>query len=315
MSPRIAVLGCGYWGANHIRTLDSLGALAAVCDSDQRRAESFAQKYNVPALDREQLFTSSTIEGVVLALPPQYHTENCLRALQAGKNVLVEKPIALDIAQAEQQAAFAQSAGRILMVGHVLRFHPAFEKLLQIVENGEIGEISYIQAQRLGFGKFHKESDALWDLAPHDLSMILALAGQEPTQLFGRGSGILSAASDYAQLHMVFGKGIKADLLVSRLSPLRERRLIVVGTKAMAVFDDCQPIERKLALYPFTVSEEKRGWEGNLEAPQYISIGSELALTKELKHFIACIKEGRAPRTDAQEAIAVLKILCQALSQ
>ncbi|MBN9272273.1 MAG: Gfo/Idh/MocA family oxidoreductase, partial [Mesorhizobium sp.] len=188
MKPRIAVLGCGYWGSNHIRTLKALGALHAVSDLNRARAEGFASEQECLAIEPEQLFKRDDVDAIVMALPPQFHAEMAIRAVQAGKDVLVEKPIALTVADAERSVKAAKDNGRVFMVGHVLRFHPAFETLKALIDNGELGEVRYIHSHRLGLGKFHTENDALWDLAPHDLSMILAITGTEPVEVRGEGA-------------------------------------------------------------------------------------------------------------------------------
>jgi len=309
MSPRIAVLGCGYWGSNHIRTLKNLGALVAVCDENVDRAEGFAAEHDVRAVGVDEVFESSDIDALVLALPPQFHADNAIRALSHGKDVLVEKPIALNVADALREIEVAERYRRILMVGHVLRFHPAFEKLLELVHEGVLGEVKYIHAHRLGLGKFHTESDALWDLAPHDLSMILAVSGCEPSQVRGEGAAVIDRLSDFAHLHLVFPNGLRGHLVASRLNPYRERRLTVVGTKAMAVFDDIEPWSRKLALYHFSVWHDSNQWAFTAEEPHYIAVNEGMPLTCELQHFLHCIKTRQTPRTNGQEAVAVLKIL------
>ncbi|WP_420962528.1 Gfo/Idh/MocA family protein [Brucella sp. IR073] len=309
MAPRIAVLGCGYWGSNHIRTLKSLGALYAVSDENSDRASGFAAEHGVLHIPVEALFTHEDVDAIVLALPPQFHAQNAIRAVTNGKDVLVEKPIALTVADAEAEVKAARDNGRIFMVGHVLRFHPAFEKLLQLVQSGELGEVRYIHSHRIGLGKFHTENDALWDLAPHDLSMILALTGCEPIEVRGEGAAVLDHLSDFAHVHMKFPGGLRGHLFASRLNPYRERRLTVVGTKAMAVFDDVEPWERKLAVYRHAVWQDNGQWAFTAEEPTYIPVGEGMPLTRECQHFIDCIETRAKPRTDGEEAISVLRIL------
>jgi len=309
MSPRVAVLGCGYWGSNHVRTLKSLGALVGVADANSDRAEGFAAEHGVDYIPVESLFERPDIDALVLALPPQFHAENAIKALTKNKDVLVEKPIALNVADARREVEIAAQKNRIFMVGHILRFHPAFEKMLELVREGVLGEVKYIHAHRLGLGKFHTESDALWDLAPHDLSMILALTGCEPVEVRGEGAAIIDNLSDFAHLHMVFPNGVRGHLFASRLNPYRERRLSVVGTKAMAVFDDVEPWPRKLAIYRFSVWQDSGQWAFTSQEPDYIPVEEGLPLTRELQHFLHCIKTRSTPRTHGEEAIAVLKIL------
>ena len=309
MKPRIAVLGCGYWGSNHIRTLKSLGALHAVSDVNAARAEGFSAEHEVPAVAPGELFSRDDVDAIVMALPPQFHAENAIRAVEAGKDVLVEKPIALTVADAERSVEAARRNGRVFMVGHVLRFHPAFEQLKQLIDAGELGEVKYIHSHRLGLGKFHTENDALWDLAPHDLSMILAITGTEPVEVRGEGAALLDNLSDFAHLHMRFPNGLRGHLFASRLNPYRERRLTVVGTRAMAVFDDVEPWPRKLAVYRHAVWQDSGQWAFTANEPSYVPVTEGMPLTRELEHFIDCIRTRAEPRTDGKEAIEVLRIL------
>ncbi|ABM45675.1 hypothetical protein H704_00924 [Bartonella bacilliformis Peru38] len=312
MAPRVAVLGCGYWGSNHVRTLKNLGALIAVSDVDFSRAADLANVHGVEAITPDDLFARTDIDALVLALPPQFHTENVLRAIRSGKDVLVEKPIALNVTDAKNQVQAASKYGRVFMVGHVLRFHPAFEKMCEFVKNGELGEVRYIYSHRLGFGKFHTQSDALWDLAPHDLSMILALTGCEPSEIRGEGASVIEQLSDFAHIHMMFPNGIRSHLFTSRLCPYRERRLTVVGTKAMLIFDDMEPWSCKLAFRHFSVWQEDKERAFNANELNYIELCEDLPLTRELQHFLHCIETRQSPRTDGDDAIAVLRILTAA---
>ncbi len=309
MAPRIAVLGCGYWGSNHIRTLDKLGVLHAVSDANRARAEGFASEHDCEAIAPDDLFERRDVDAIVMALPPQLHAQSAIRAVEAGKDVLVEKPIALNVPDAEKSVAAAKAHDRIFMVGHVLRFHPAFEKLKELIDAGELGEVKYIHSHRLGLGKFHTENDALWDLAPHDLSMILAITGSAPVEIRGEGAALLDNLSDFAHLHMRFADGVRSHLFASRLNPYRERRLTVVGTRAMAVFDDVEPWERKLAVYRHAVWQDSGQWAFTANEPSYVEVAQGMPLTRELEHFIHCIETRETPRTSGEEAITVLRIL------
>ena len=309
MKPRIAVLGCGYWGSNHIRTLKSLGVLHAVSDANRARAEGFASEQECLAIDPDEIFSRSDVDAIVMALPPQFHAEFAIKAVENGKDVLVEKPIALTVDDAKRAVAAADANKRIFMVGHVLRFHPAFEKLKQLIDSGELGEIKYIHSHRLGLGKFHTENDALWDLAPHDLSMILAITGTEPVEIRGEGAALLDHLSDFAHLHMRFPNGLRSHLFTSRLNPYRERRLTVVGTKAMAVFDDVEPWDRKLAVYRHAVWQDSGQWAFTQNEPSYVPVEEGMPLTRELQHFLSCIETREPPRTSGEEGISVLQIL------
>lgn len=307
--PRIAVLGCGYWGSNHIRTLKSLGKLAGVSDANRDRAEGFASEHECLAIAPDDLATHPGVDAVVVALPPQFHSETALKLAAGGKDMLIEKPIALNVADALKAVDAARKAKRVFMVGHVLRFHPAFEKLKSLIEEGELGEVRYIHSHRLGLGKFHTENDALWDLAPHDLSMILAVTGEEPAEIRGEGAALLDHLSDFAHLHMRFPGGVRSHLFASRLNPYRERRFTVVGTKAMAVFDDIESWERKLAVYRHAVWQDSGQWAFTTNEPTYVPVAQGMPLTRELEHFIHCVEAREEPRTGGEEAVSVLRIL------
>lgn len=307
--PRIAVLGCGYWGRNHARTLQSLGVLEAVSDHHAAHAADFSEAFGARVVEPEALFDDPAVDAIVLALPPHHHAENALKAIAAGKHVLVEKPIALDVEDGARIVDAAKQAGVVAMTGHVLRFHPAFEGLMQLVADGELGDIRYIHSHRVGLGKFHAENDALWDIAPHDLSLILALTGEEPSAIRGEGSAVLNQLSDFAHLHMEFPSGIRSHVFTSRLNPYRERRLTVIGSKAMAVFDDVVAWPRKLAIYRHRLWEDERGWQSEMVEPDYVAIAEDMPLTRELSHFVDCIVTGRSPLTPVSEGLSVIRIL------
>lgn len=309
MAPRIAVLGCGYWGSNHVRTLKALGALHAVSDTNRARAEGFASEHDCLAIDPEEIYSRGDVDAIVMALPPQFHADFAVRAVENGKDVLVEKPVALTVADAERAVKAARDCGRLFMVGHVLRFHPAFEKLKELIDAEELGEVRYIHSHRLGLGKFHTENDALWDLAPHDLSMILAITGTAPVEVKGEGAALLDHLSDFAHLHLRFANGLRSHLFTSRLNPYRERRLTVVGTRAMAVFDDVEPWDRKLAVYRHAVWQDSGQWAFTTNEPSYVPVTEGMPLTRELQHFISCVETRAEPRTSGEEAINVLRIL------
>ena len=308
-NPAIAVIGCGYWGQNHVRTLSELGALFAVSDKDTSRAAALADQFGVEAMSPEDVLRDARIDAVVLALPPQYHAQFALAAIAAGKHVLVEKPIALNPADAERVVEAGKKAGVAVMTGHVLRFHPAFEALADMVEAGELGKLQYVHSHRVGLGKFHTENDALWDIAPHDLSLILALTGEEPHDVRGEGSAVLNHLSDFAHLHLAFPSGIRSHVFASRLNPYRERRLTVIGEKAMAVFDDVAPWNEKLAVYDHKVWKNDAGLQFETADPRYVPVPDGLPLTRECMHFIDCVRTGKSPRTPAEEGLAVIKIL------
>ncbi|WP_047032192.1 Gfo/Idh/MocA family oxidoreductase [Hoeflea sp. IMCC20628] len=311
MPPKIAVVGCGYWGSNHARTFSELGALYAVSDRHHDRAGTLAAMHGVNSMEFDAVLADPAIDGVVLALPPQYHADHAIAALEAGKHLLVEKPIALSVADARRVVDAAQKSGLVAMTGHVLRFHPAFEALEAMIADGELGAIRYIHSHRVGLGKFHVENDALWDIAPHDLSLILALTGEKPVNVHGVGSAMLNQLSDFAHLHLQFPSGVRSHVFASRLNPYRERKLTVIGSKAMAVFDDVAPWNQKLAIYHHKLWEDDNGWQSEMVDPDYIDIADGMPLTRECEHFLDCIRTGAAPRTPVSDGLAVIEILSE----
>jgi predicted dehydrogenase len=306
---RLAVIGCGYWGANHVRTLGELGVLAAVSDMDIERAEMLAAPFGARACLPEDVFANSAIDAVVLALPAELHVEFALRALADEKHVFVEKPLALLSADGARVAEDAATAGRVLMTGHILRYHNAFVALAAKIAEGALGDIRYIQSHRLGFGKFHGQFDALWDLAPHDISLILTLAGGEPDHVRGIRHAVSIGSTDFAHVHMDFASGTGAHVHVSRHSPYRERRFTVIGSEGMAVWDDLADWPQKLALFRQRIEPNGANWDFALGDPDHVALEPNMALTDELRHFMACIRSGDTPLTDGRQGVAVLRVL------
>lgn len=305
----IAVVGCGYWGTNHARTLTALRALGAVSDLNEDNSAKLADQFDVPALSFDEILDKPTLNGIVFALPPHLHSEHAIQAFKAGKHVLVEKPIGLTLSEAQNVVDAANKAGTVAMTGHILRYHSAFEKMLDMYQSGLLGDLTYIHSHRLGLGKFHPENDALWDIAPHDLSLIMAVTGTAPSVVRGEGAATLNHLSDFASLHLEFPDDVKAHVLVSRLNPYRERRLTIIGTKAMMSFDDALGWDQKLALYKHKIWQEDGLWQSEMVEPDYIPVAQDLPLTKELQDFINAIKTGRTPRVTIQDGLEIVRIL------
>ena len=311
IGPRVAVVGCGQWGQNHIRTLSEIGALVAVADRDLDRAKSFAERFGVAALPPEAAIGSSEIDALVLALPAIAHGPVARAAFAAGKDVLIEKPIALDPEDAEKTAAAAKAAGRLLMVGHVLKFHPVFEALCAVVASGRIGKVRQLISNRMGLGRF-LGMDVVWDLAPHDLSLVLQLAGEHPETIACNRRSVLSDETDIADIVLTFASGVGAEIHVSRVSPYRDRRFSVIGTEGMLTFDDLAPEGEKLALYAHKVWREGAVF-GFANAPaEFLATEPGLPLDRELRHFIDCVATRKAPHTGADEAVETVRILAAA---
>jgi len=311
MQPRIAVVGCGQWGQNHIRTLAEIGVLAAIADRNPDRAEGFAERFDVPALEPDAAIASTDIDALVLALPASVHGPVARAAFAAGKDVLIEKPIALDPADAELTAQVAERANRILMVGHVLRFHPVFQRLCAAVGEGRIGTVRHLIANRMGLGRF-LGMDVVWDLAPHDLSLILKLSNAMPQSVSATRRSVLSDETDIADIVLEFAGGLKAEVHVSRVSPYRDRRFSVIGTQGMLVFDDLAPEGEKLALYGHRVWRDGPNFSFENAPVTYLPVSPGLPLDRELRHFIDCIVNRRQPETGAAEAVETVRILSAA---
>ncbi|HAD88097.1 MAG TPA: oxidoreductase, partial [Rhodospirillaceae bacterium] len=220
--PAVAVIGCGHWGKNHVRNFHALGALAAVSDANPDLAATMAETYEVPAKAVADILADGDIKGVVIAAPAEAHADLAIAALEAGKHVFVEKPLALTLTEAEGVLAAAEAAGRTLMVGHLLQYHPAFLKLVEMVRAGELGKLQYLYSNRLNLGKIRREENALWSFAPHDISMILALVGDEPVTVRAEGGSYLhDVIADVTTTHLTFPGGEQAHVFVSWLHPFK----------------------------------------------------------------------------------------------
>jgi len=307
---RVCVVGGGYWGRNLVRAFHELGALSAICDADLERSAELAAQYHVPASSFEDLLADEEIGSAVLATPAESHARLAIRLLDAGKHVFVEKPLALSIEDAAAVRDAAVANGRLVMVGHLLRYHPVFLRLSELVAQGELGRINYIYSNRLNLGRFRREEDVFWSFAPHDVSMILALAGEDPESVETVGHCYLrNNIADVTTTHLRFASGVNAHVFVSWLHPYKEQRLIVVGDAGMAVFDDGEPWSDKLVLYRHRVAWRGGAPEAAKASGEPVAVEQAEPLLRECEHFLECIREDRSPRTDAQEGIRVLRVL------
>jgi UDP-2-acetamido-3-amino-2,3-dideoxy-glucuronate N-acetyltransferase len=310
---RVAVVGCGHWGKNLVRNFAELGALVAICDPDHASAEKLAIANKSSVIDWMPLLDDAEIDAVAIAAPAALHFQLARAALEAGKHVFVEKPLALEVEEAERLCEIATRADRRLMVGHLLQYHPAFLKLKDLVRQGALGRLQYIYSNRLNLGKIRREEDALWSFAPHDISMVLSLVGQEPDRVTAEGGAYLhKTIADVTTTHFTFAGGERAHIFVSWLHPFKEQKLVVVGDRAQAVFNDGEPWDRKLQLYPHRIE-----WRDTVPVPEKaeaqsvaLEVGEPLQL--ECMHFLESIAKGTTPRTDGREGVRVLKVLAQA---
>lgn len=313
MKKNIAVVGCGHWGKNLVRNFAELGSLSALCDPDHEVAKKLASQYEVKNLSFVEILSDPAIKGVVLAVPAPLHASMAIKVMNAGKHAYVEKPLAMNNLEAQKMIASAEENGMRLMVGHLLQYHPIFIALRTLVESGEIGALQYIYSNRLSFGKIRSEEDVIWSFSPHDISMILSLTGQEPETVRVESSSILQPdIADIATVHMEFKSGLKAHVSASWLHPFKEQKLVVIGDRAMAVFDDTKPWAEKLALYSHIV--ESLGGLPTLEKAEvkYLEVSQSEPLRNECQHFVDVVSGNIMPLTNGEEGLGVLNVLSAA---
>ena len=254
------------------------------------------------------------IQGVALATPAETHAELAIQAMQAGKDVFVEKPMALTLEDAEKMKKVARETDRILMVGHLREYHPAVLKLREMIDSGELGKINYIYSNRLNFGKVRTEENALWSFAPHDVAVILRLMGHAPVEVSSCGGSYLTnGIADTTMSNLRFSDASRAHIFVSWLHPFKEQRLVVVGDKKMAIFNDVAPFGEKLQLYPQNVEFEGAMPLLKKEDAEFVEHADTEPLREECAHFLECIQSRKQPLTNAQSGIDVLNVLhaCQ----
>lgn len=309
----LAIVGFGKWGYNHVNTAAKLldHSAITVCDTDEAgrdKLKKISGNINFTT-DLSEVIADESINAVIIATPAETHFEIAKKMMEAGKNVLVEKPITLISGEAEELLKIANDKGVILMVGHVLLYHPAVLKIKEMLEEGKLGKLQYIYSNRLNLGTIRSEENILWSFAPHDISVIQFLTDNNPTEVFARGASFLQhQIEDTTLTFMKYPDNVSAHIFVSWLHPFKEQRLVVIGDKGMVVFEDSLPAE-KLKYY-------KKGFqrvEGVLEKFDHdyevIEFDNKMPLEEEQKHFFECVADGKQPLTDGQHAIEVLKIL------
>jgi predicted dehydrogenase len=313
---RVGVVGLGYWGPNLARNFDRLpGAeLAWICDGSPEALDRWSRQFPGArqAADAAELLADDALDAIVVATPVPTHADLARRALEAGKHCFVEKPMAQSVADAEQVVAAAEESGKVLMVGHLLEYHPGVEKLKEMAEAGELGEIHYIYGNRLNLGKLRADENALWSLGAHDVSVVLRLVDEEPSELSAFGESYMrEGIEDVVFCFLRFPSGVAAHLHLSWLDPHKERRFTVVGSKRMATFDDMS-LERKIEIYDkgfdqdFSSYGEYIARSGDIHSPR---ISNEEPLRIECSHFVDCIVEGREPRSGAASGLRVVRVL------
>jgi predicted dehydrogenase len=316
---RVGVVGLGYWGPNLARNFSAIPGceLAYLCDADPAARARLLGMFPgaAPAADLDELLADPALDAVVLATPVPTHAELAVRVLEAGKHCFVEKPLALTAADAEQVVAAAGDAGRVLMVGHLLEYHPGVRALKELTAAGELGDaVYYIYGNRLNLGKLRADENALWSLGAHDVSVLLYLADEEPIEVVAHGeSYVRPGVEDVVFCFLRFPSGLTAHLHLSWLDPHKERRFTVVGSRRMATFDD-MALERKLTVYDKGFDEDARGYgeyitrSGGSFSPAIANIEP---LRAECEHFVESIRTGGTPQSDGASGLRVVRVLEQ----
>jgi len=313
---RVGVVGLGYWGPNIARNLAAIPGceLVWLCDaSEQARAKHARAFPGVELTPRiGDLLADRELDAVLLATPVPTHAELAVAVAEAGKHCFVEKPLATTGADAERAVAAAAAAGRVLMVGHLLEYHPAVDHLKRLVDEGELGELFYVYGNRLNLGKLRADENALWSLGAHDVSVVLHLIGEEPEECLAQGASyVREGVEDVVFCYLRFPSGVVAHLHLSWLDPHKERRLTVVGARRMATFDDML-IEGKLTVYDKGFDEDTRSWgeyiarSGDIFSPRIASVEP---LRLECEHFLECVRTGATPRSDGNSGLRVVRVL------
>jgi predicted dehydrogenase len=314
---RVGVVGLGYWGPNLARNLAGLEGveLAWCCEERDERRDRFAPAFRQARFtaDLDDLLDDPALDAIAVATPVPTHAELAIRVLRAGKHCFVEKPLAQSVADAQRAVDAAREAGRMLMVGHLLEYHPGVRRLQEIAASGELGEIHYIYSNRLNLGKLRADENALWSLGAHDISVILYLAGgEEPDEVAAHGESYMRpGVEDVVFAFLRFPSGLAAHLHLSWLDPHKERRFTVVGSKRMATFDDME-IERKLTVYDKGFEQDYRNYgeyiarSGDVWSPV---VPNDEPLRLECRHFVECLREGAVPRSDGQSGLRVVRVL------
>jgi predicted dehydrogenase len=305
----IAVIGCGYWGRNLVRNFAQLQVLETVCDQTPQGRATAAQIAPTARVvaSLEAVFADPTIHGVVIATPAESHHTVVSQALLAGKDVFVEKPLALTYEQGRQLVQLAHSRQRVLMVGHVLEYHPAILRLHDLIRTGELGKVQYIYSNRLNLGKIRTEENILWSFAPHDIAVILRLMGGSPFQVIAcGGSYVQPNIADVTITNLLFDNGVRAHIHVSWLHPFKEQRLVVIGSKKMASFDD---VAKELVLYDQRV-DVKEGQPIPVKGEgELVEFAADEPLRLECQAYLQAIATRHPPITDGESGLRVLKVL------
>jgi UDP-2-acetamido-3-amino-2,3-dideoxy-glucuronate N-acetyltransferase len=312
----LALIGAGHWGKNLARVFYELGILKIICDSSEDILKRKSAKY--PEISTTPSFAdtlaSPGINAIAIATPAEQHYSLAKKSLLAGKHVFVEKPLAMTVVEGEELVLIAKQQAKVLFVGHVLQYHPAIQTVKKMLQEGQLGKLQYIYSNRLNLGKIRREENILWSFAPHDISVILSLVGEDPVEVTARGTNILHPAiADTTITNMNFSSGVGAHIFVSWLHPFKEQKLVLIGDRGMVVFDDMAPADQKLMVYPHQIS-----WKDGVPIPDKRE-GKPVDLTKQWKEPL--MEEGRAfvnsihgeiTLTNGEEGVRVLSVLQRA---
>jgi UDP-2-acetamido-3-amino-2,3-dideoxy-glucuronate N-acetyltransferase len=312
---RICVVGCGHWGKNLLRNFDQIGSLHGFFDAASERVEAFTRQYPNARVYRSypELLRDPDVDAIAIATPAEQHASMGIAALNAGKHVFIEKPMALTPESGNQILEASRRAGRIVMVGHLLLYHPAVLAIEQLLRSGELGRLEYIYSNRLSMGKIRSEENALWSFAPHDISVILRLTGQMPFQVSATGGAYLQPnIADVTVSDLLFDHGTRAHIFVSWLHPYKEQRLVVIGSKKMAVFEETRP-SAKLLVYDKQIARHGNGFEATQSEAVALPYSADEPLRLECQHFVDCVRSGQQPATPGEDGVRVLEVLqaCQ----
>jgi UDP-2-acetamido-3-amino-2,3-dideoxy-glucuronate N-acetyltransferase len=312
---RICVAGCGHWGKNLVRNFHQLGYLAGIVDVDPKRAAALAAQHAgvevYPTF--EAVLADPNIHGVAIATPAEHHASMAIAALQAGKEVFVEKPLALTADDGRAMVETARRHGRLLVVGHLLIHHPAVKAIEQLLRSGELGRLEYVYSNRLSMGKIRQEENALWSFAPHDISIILRLTGHMPIEVTAVGGTYLQPnIADVTVSNLLFERGIRAHIFVSWLHPYKEQRLVIIGSKKMVVFEDSRPTN-KLMIYDKEIAWKDGQFEATPPKGTPVPFAADEPLSSECRHFAECVETHTESITPGEDGIRVLEVLeaCQ----
>jgi predicted dehydrogenase len=312
----VGQVGLGPWGTNLARNFSEVARLKWLCDLESDRFDGLGGRFPATTFtDRfEELLEDPEVEALVVATPVVTHAELALRALQAGKHVFVEKPMGLSGAEAEELVEAAEERGLVLMPGHLLLYHPGVRKLKELVGSGDLGDVLYVYGNRQNLGTIRRDENALWSLGVHDLSVILHLVDEEPSELWARGESFLKqGVEDVVFCYLRFPSGTTAHMHLSWLDPHKMRRMTVVGSQKMAVFDDME-LERKITVYdkaaeqPSGTYGEWRTRTGDIHSPR---IANDEPLRLECSHFLGLVRGRGDQLRAARDGLAVVRVLEQ----